>query len=107
MTLPDVIPSAVYTFPEMASVGQSEAQAKARGIATSNGFFPLRNLGKAMASGETTGFVKVVREEKSGILLGVHALGHTAIEFTTVALALVGTKASTKDLTKLFFPTLR
>ena len=104
MLLPKVIPSAVYTFPEIASVGLSGEQAKARGIQTVTGRFPLRNLGKAMATGETTGFVKVVREEKSNVLLGVHALGHTAIEFTTAALAMVGSRASAKDLAGLVFP---
>lgn len=66
--------------------------------------FPLRNLGKAMASGETAGFVKLVREKDSIVLLGVHALGHSAIEFSTAALALVGSRATTKELASLVFP---
>ncbi len=104
MALPKVIPSAVYTFPEIASVGISEEQAAKQGIATATGMFPLRNLGKAMASGETAGFVKVVREKDSGVLLGVHALGHSAIEFSTAALTLVGSRASARELANLVFP---
>ncbi len=104
MAIPKVIPSAVYTFPEIASIGLTDEQAAKQAIATASGTFPLRNLGKAMASGETAGFVKVLRERDSGVLLGVHALGHSAIEFSTAALALIGSRASAKDLAGLVFP---
>jgi dihydrolipoamide dehydrogenase len=69
------VPNCVYTVPEVASVGLTEAEAKAQGHEVTVGKFLFRPLGKAMASGEQDGFVKVVAEKKYGEVLGVHMLG--------------------------------
>ena len=69
------IPSAVYTSPEVASVGLTEAEAKAKGLDVKTGKFAFRSLGKAMATGEQEGFVKVVVDGKYGEVLGVHMIG--------------------------------
>ncbi len=69
------VPNCVYTVPEAASVGLTEAQAKAQGYDVTVGKFNFRPLGKAMASGHQDGFVKVVCEKKYGEVLGVHMLG--------------------------------
>ena len=73
------IPRCVYTFPEEASVGLTENQAKERNIAYKTGSFPFAANGKALAMGETDGFVKVIVDEKS-ILIGAHILGPNATE---------------------------
>lgn len=69
------IPWAVFTMPEMGSVGLSEQAARAQGHVVSCGRFDLRGLGKAQAMGELTGMVKVVADRISGRLLGLHLIG--------------------------------
>lgn len=69
------VPMCVYTAPEVASVGLTEKQAKEKGYDVVIGKFAFRPLGKAMASGEQDGFVKVVCDRKYGEVLGVHMLG--------------------------------
>lgn len=97
------IPNAVYTFPEIGCVGMTEAQARELNLSIAVGRFPLRNLGKALASGDPEGFVKVIRHAGNHQLLGVHAIGHSAIEFTSGAVALMHTKSSAEDLASLVF----
>ena len=69
------IPSCVYTSPEVSSVGLTEAEAKEKGYDVKTGKFMFRPLGKAMATGEQDGFVKVVVDGKYGEVLGVHMIG--------------------------------
>jgi dihydrolipoamide dehydrogenase len=72
---PDRIPACVYCRPEVATVGLSEEEAKRRGIAYKVSKFPFTALGKAVASGHTEGFVKMIAEEKYGEVIGCHILG--------------------------------
>jgi dihydrolipoamide dehydrogenase len=72
---PATIPMCVYCQPEVASVGLTEAQARARGE-VGVGRFPFKALGKAMATGHTEGFVKVVIGKPHDEILGVHMIGH-------------------------------
>jgi dihydrolipoamide dehydrogenase len=72
---PDRIPSAVYCRPEVATIGLSEEEAKRRGIDHRVSKFPFTALGKAVASGHTDGFVKMVAEAKYGEVIGCHILG--------------------------------
>ncbi len=74
------IPRATYCQPQVASVGLTEAQAKARGYAVKVGQFPFRALGKALAMAEHEGFVKVVVNAGYGELLGAHIIGSEATE---------------------------
>lgn len=69
------VPSCVYTTPEIAWVGLSEAEARERHEGVKVGNFPFMALGKARAIGEREGFIKVVTEEKHGEVLGVHMIG--------------------------------
>ncbi|MCX7799125.1 MAG: dihydrolipoyl dehydrogenase [Fimbriimonadales bacterium] len=69
------VPNCVYTVPEVASVGLTQAEAEAQGYDVAVGKFQFRALGKAMATGDTEGFVKVVAEKKYGEVLGVHMIG--------------------------------
>jgi dihydrolipoamide dehydrogenase len=69
------VPNCVYTSPEVSSVGLTEGEAKEKGYDVKVGKFAFRPLGKAMATGEQEGFVKVVAEHKYGEVLGVHMIG--------------------------------
>ena len=69
---------AIFTDPEIASVGLTEAQAKEKGIEVAVGKFPFAALGRAMAVTETEGFFKVVADKKTNQLLGVHIVGPEA-----------------------------
>jgi dihydrolipoamide dehydrogenase len=70
-----VIPNCVYTVPEVSSVGLTESEATTRGYEVKVGKFNFRPLGKAMATTEQDGFVKVVVDAKYGEVLGVHMIG--------------------------------
>jgi len=69
------VPSCVFTHPEVASVGLTEAQARERGYDVRVGRFPFAANGRASTYGERDGFVKVVSESKYGELLGLHIVG--------------------------------
>ena len=73
-----VIPSVIYTWPEVASVGQTEEELKAAGIAYTVGKFPFTANGRARAMGCTDGFVKILADKTTDRLLGVHILGPDA-----------------------------
>ena len=76
----DTIPGVIYTWPELASVGITEEQAKQRKLDYRVGKFPFMANGRAVASDETEGFVKLVFDAKYGELLGAHLLGSQATE---------------------------
>lgn len=105
-TLP--VPNAVYTFPEIASVGLTTRQAQQQEIPVRIGEFPIGHLGKAMAVSEEFGFVRVLRHYTDQTLLGVHIIGHNATEIIESATAMLSQKASAKDLAHMIFahPTL-
>jgi dihydrolipoamide dehydrogenase len=80
---PDVvspIPGCTYSQPQIASVGLTEAQAKASGREVKVGRFPFRVNGKAIAAGDTDGFVKTVFDAKTGALIGAHMIGAEVTE---------------------------
>jgi dihydrolipoamide dehydrogenase len=74
------IPGAIFTDPEIATVGLTEAQAKEKGIEVRVGKFPMGALGRAMAVNETDGFFKVVADKKTHEVLGVHIVGPSATD---------------------------
>jgi dihydrolipoamide dehydrogenase len=74
----DAIPGVVYTWPEVASVGKTEEELKAAGIAYTVGKFPFTANGRARAMGDTDGFVKILADKASDRLLGAHILGPDA-----------------------------
>jgi dihydrolipoamide dehydrogenase len=71
----DAIPACTYCHPEIASVGLTEEKAAAQNIPIKVGRFPFRPLGRAMAAGEATGFVKVIWHAETGALVGAHMIG--------------------------------
>jgi dihydrolipoamide dehydrogenase len=74
------IPAAIFTDPEIAVIGLSEADAKAKGIDVRVGKFPFAALGRAMAVNETDGFFKVVADQKTHEVLGIHIVGPNATD---------------------------
>lgn len=93
----NAVPACVYTSPEVASVGLSEAAAVRKGIEVKIGRFDFRNNGRALCHGEREGFVKVVTDGRTGVIIGATILGHSASELIselTLAISL-GTRAET------------
>ena len=91
------IPSAVYTFPEVAAVGMTEQETRDAGLPIAIGRFPIGHLGKAMAARHTEGFVKLIRHRETNQLLGAHMIGHNATECIAAVTALIEQKASLAD----------
>jgi len=92
------VPSAVYTFPEVAAVGLSEREARDEGLPIAIGRFPIGHLGKAMAARHPDGFVKMIRHRETGQLLGAHMIGQNATECIAATTALLHQKASMLDV---------
>jgi len=91
----DRVPSCTYCDPEVASVGLTEAAAKARGIDVKTGRFPFAAIGKAAILGEITGFIKVVTDKKYDEIVGVHMIGPRVTEL--IAEATLGMELETTD----------
>ena len=92
------IPSAVYTFPEIAAVGMTLQEATAAGLPIAIGRFPIGHLGKAMAARHTEGFAKMIRHRETGQLLGVHMIGHNATECIAAATGLLQQQVSMQEV---------
>jgi dihydrolipoamide dehydrogenase len=93
-----VIPSVIYTAPEIAWVGQTEAQARAAGIDCKLGVFPFAASGRARAMEAGAGFVKMVIARESDEILGVHVIGPMAGELIAEAVLAMEFRASAEDL---------
>ena len=74
----DVIPSVVYTFPEIASVGKTEEELKEAGVEIKTGKFPMLANSRAKTNRETDGFVKVIADARTDRVLGVHIIASVA-----------------------------
>ncbi|HAI97618.1 MAG: dihydrolipoyl dehydrogenase [Cycloclasticus sp.] len=94
----DVIPSVIYTNPEIAWVGQTEQQLKSAGEKIKVGMFPFSASGRAQAMGDTTGMVKIISSEETDQILGVHVIGPQASELIAEAVLAMEYSASTEDL---------
>lgn len=93
-----VIPSVIYTNPEIAWVGQTEQQLKSAGEKIKVGMFPFSASGRAQAMGDTTGMVKIISSEETDQILGVHVIGPQASELIAEAVLAMEYSASTEDL---------
>jgi dihydrolipoamide dehydrogenase len=96
----DTIPSVVYTFPEVASVGITEEEAKKQGIGYCVGTFPFTGAGRARCMGETDGFVKILSEAKTDRVLGVHILGPRAADMIGECVLAMEFGASAEDIAR-------
>ena len=97
----DVIPNVIYTAPEVASVGKSEEELKAAGIAYKVGKFPFLANGRAKVNRTTSGFVKVLADAATDRVLGVHIIGPHAGEMIGEAAVLMEFGGSAEDLARI------
>ena len=99
----DVIPSIIYTHPEVAAVGKTEQDLKAEGVDYKAGSFPFAAIGRAMASGETEGLVKILSDAESDQILGAHVVGPSAADLVQQIVIAIEMAASTEDLQLMVF----
>ncbi|MEN8802134.1 MAG: dihydrolipoyl dehydrogenase [Thiogranum sp.] len=102
------VPSVIYTMPEVAWVGETEQALRASGVAYRSGVFPFAASGRARALGESGGFIKVLADEVTDRILGVHMLGHQCGELISEAVIAMELGASAEDIALTMFahPTL-
>jgi dihydrolipoamide dehydrogenase len=97
----NLIPGVVYTWPEVAAVGQTEEQLKASGVDYKAGSFPFKALGRARASGDLDGFVKILADAKTDEVLGVHMIGARCADLIAEAVVAMEFKASAEDISRM------
>ncbi len=98
------IPGCIYCEPEVATVGLSEADAKVRGIEVKVGKFPFRAIGKAVAIGETAGFVKIVATKQYGEVIGCQIIGHAATDLISEVVLGKTLETTTAEIGKTAHP---
>jgi dihydrolipoamide dehydrogenase len=96
----DAIPSIIYTWPEVASVGLTEEQVKERDIPYCVGTYPFAGAGRARCMGEKDGFVKIIAHAKTDRILGVHILGPRASDMIAECVLAVEFGASSEDIAR-------
>ena len=97
----DAIPWVMYTAPEIAWVGKTEQELRAEGIAYRSGRFPFAYNGRALGRDEPEGFIKMLADEKTDRVLGVHALGGQASELIAEAVVAMEFGASSEDIARI------
>lgn len=94
----DVIPSCIFTYPEVAGIGITSQQAEEQGLSVKSGKFPFMALGKAQAAGETDGFVKIIADAATDKVLGVHIMGAHATDLIAEAALAIKLGATSEQL---------
>lgn len=97
----NLIPGVVYTWPEVASVGQTEEQLKATGVPYKVGKFPMKALGRARASTDTEGMVKILAHKETDEILGMHIVAARAADLIADAVTLMEFRASAEDCARM------
>jgi dihydrolipoamide dehydrogenase len=100
----NLIPGVAYTWPEAASVGATERELKEKGVAFKSGKFPFRALGRARASGDLDGFVKVLAHSETDEILGVHIIGARAADLIIEGVLAMEYRASAEDVARMSHP---
>jgi dihydrolipoamide dehydrogenase len=100
----NLIPGVAYTWPEAASVGATERELKEKGVAFKSGKFPFRALGRARASGDLDGFVKVLAHSETDEILGVHIIGARAADLIIEGVVAMEYRASAEDVARMSHP---
>ncbi|MFN0032674.1 MAG: dihydrolipoyl dehydrogenase [Flavobacteriales bacterium] len=95
------IPGVVYTWPEVASVGYTEEQLKEKGVEYKSGSFPFKASGRARASMDTDGFIKVLADKTTDEILGVHMIGPRAADMIAEAVVAMEFRASAEDIGRI------
>jgi len=97
----NLIPSIVYTWPEVAAVGKTEEELKEAGVAYKSGSFPMRALGRSRASGDIDGVVKVLADQTTDEVLGVHIVAARAADIIMEAVTAMEFRASAEDIARI------
>ena len=97
----NLIPGVVYTWPEVAAVGKTEEQLKAENKEYKVGQFPFRALGRARASSDTDGFVKILADKNTDEILGFHIVGARAADLIAEAVVAMEYRASAEDISRM------
>ena len=97
----NLIPNVIYTWPEVASVGKTQEQLSSEGIEFKTGQFPMRALGRARASMDIDGFVKILADKKTDEILGVHIVGARAADLIAEAVTAMEFRASAEDISRM------
>ena len=97
----NLIPGVVYTWPEVAAVGKTEEELKADNVEYKVGQFPFRALGRARASGDIDGFVKILADKTTDEVLGVHMIGARCADLITEAVTAMEFRASAEDISRM------
>ncbi|MDO6471832.1 dihydrolipoyl dehydrogenase [Maribacter sp. 1_MG-2023] len=97
----NLIPGVVYTWPEVAAVGKTEEELKEAGVEYKVGQFPMRALGRARASMDTDGFVKILADKKTDEVLGVHMVGARCADLIAEAVTAMEFRASAEDISRM------
>lgn len=100
----NLIPGVVYTWPEVAAVGATEEELKAAGRAYKVGSFPFKASGRARASMDTDGFIKVLADASTDELLGVHLIGPRMADLVMEAVVAMEYRASAEDIARMSHP---
>jgi dihydrolipoamide dehydrogenase len=100
----NLIPGVIYTWPEVASVGKTEEELKAAGIEVNVGNFPIKALGRARASMDTSGFIKVISDKTTDEVLGVHMISARAADLIMEAAMAMEYRASAEDIARICHP---
>jgi dihydrolipoamide dehydrogenase len=96
-----LIPGVVYTWPEVASVGYTEEQLKEKAVNYKSGSFPFKASGRARASMDTDGFIKVLADASTDEILGVHMIGPRCADLIAEAVLAMEFKASAEDIARI------
>lgn len=96
-----LIPGVAYTWPEAAGVGATEQELKAAGITYKTGKFQFRALGRARASGDLDGFVKIIAHQETDEILGVHIIGARAADLIAEGVVAMEYRASAEDIARM------
>ncbi|HIE44971.1 MAG TPA: dihydrolipoyl dehydrogenase, partial [Flavobacteriaceae bacterium] len=96
----NLIPGVVYTWPEVAAVGKTEQELKDAGVEIKVGSFPMRALGRARASMDLEGQVKVIADAKTDEILGIHMIGARAADMIAAAVVAMEFRASSEDIAR-------
>ena len=100
----NLIPGVVYTWPEVAGVGKTEDELKEAGVAYKVGKFPMKASGRARASMDLEGLIKVLADAETDELLGVHMICARAADLIMEAVALMEFRASAEDMARICHP---
>jgi dihydrolipoamide dehydrogenase len=100
----NLIPGVVYTWPEVAAVGKTEEELKALNIEYKVGNFPIKALGRARASMDTAGFIKILADKETDEVLGVHMIAPRAADLIMEAVVAMEYRASAEDISRICHP---